>query len=162
MAMNLDGENHVLYSNRSAAYAGMGNWVLAEGDANTAIELKPDWAKGYSRKAAALTGTPLLISRYPSSIYPSIYNIIIIIYLSIYLCMYVCMYLCIYLSIYLFLYYMPPCIYEEAKVGQGLPPHTSRHMPPYVYHLPTQGWRSTRAPSTPTRRGSSWSPTTSR
>ena len=31
-------------------------WVQAEADADLAIELKPDWAKGYSRKGAALTG----------------------------------------------------------------------------------------------------------
>ena len=53
-AIGLDPENAIYYSNRSAAY-------LAEGDsrgkalkdAEKCIELKPDWAKGYSRKAAA-------------------------------------------------------------------------------------------------------------
>jgi len=55
-AIRLDAENHVLYSNRSAAYAGQGEWIDAESDANMVIEMQPKWAKGYSRKAVALAG----------------------------------------------------------------------------------------------------------
>ena len=53
-AIELDPDNAVYYSNRSAAYLAMGD---ARGkalhDANKCIELKPDWWKGYSRKGAA-------------------------------------------------------------------------------------------------------------
>jgi len=45
---------HVLYSNRSAAYASLGNYADALKDAEKAIELKPDWPRGYSRRATAL------------------------------------------------------------------------------------------------------------
>lgn len=53
-AIELDGSNHVFYSNRSAAY-------LSKGDANSALndglkctEVNPTWPKGYSRHGAAL------------------------------------------------------------------------------------------------------------
>ncbi|CAI5743112.1 unnamed protein product [Hyaloperonospora brassicae] len=53
-AIELDPDNAVYYSNRSAAYLAMGD---ARGkalhDAKKCIELKPDWWKGYSRKGAA-------------------------------------------------------------------------------------------------------------
>jgi len=45
---------HVLYSNRSAAQASCGNYAEALKDAEKAIELKPDWPRGYSRRATAL------------------------------------------------------------------------------------------------------------
>lgn len=45
---------HVLYSNRSAAYASNGDYENALKDAEKAIELKPDWPRGYSRRATAL------------------------------------------------------------------------------------------------------------
>ncbi|XP_009469480.1 PREDICTED: stress-induced-phosphoprotein 1-like [Nipponia nippon] len=48
------GHNHVLFSNRSAAYARQGDYARALADACRTLELRPDWAKGYSRKAAAL------------------------------------------------------------------------------------------------------------
>ncbi|TDH67457.1 hypothetical protein CCR75_005965 [Bremia lactucae] len=53
-AIELDPENAVYYSNRSAAYLAMGD---ARGkalkDAEKCIDLKPTWWKGYSRKGAA-------------------------------------------------------------------------------------------------------------
>jgi stress-induced-phosphoprotein 1 len=67
-AINEDGANFVYYSNRSAAY-------LKQGDANNALEdaiscvgLNPQFAKGYSRKGAALHG----LKRYNDAI--AVYN----------------------------------------------------------------------------------------
>lgn len=54
-AINLDGKNHVLYSNRSAAYAKAGKYEEALSDANETIQLNPTWPKGYSRKGSALS-----------------------------------------------------------------------------------------------------------
>ena len=70
-AIELDPENHVLYSNRSAAYANGKKYPQALKDAEKTIELKPDWVKvrvgegwmvisffllqGYSRVGTALT-----------------------------------------------------------------------------------------------------------
>lgn len=48
--------DHVLFSNRSAAYAGLARHDAALADARKVVVLKPDWAKGYSRVAAALMG----------------------------------------------------------------------------------------------------------
>lgn len=53
-ALELDEKNAVLYSNRSAAYAKAGLYERSLQDAEKAIELRPDWAKAYSRKGAAL------------------------------------------------------------------------------------------------------------
>lgn len=53
-AIELDPDNAVYFSNRSAAFLAMGD---ARGkalkDAERCIELKPEWWKGYSRKGAA-------------------------------------------------------------------------------------------------------------
>lgn len=48
--------NHVLYSNRSAAYASLQQYSEALDDAKKTVELKPDWSKGYSRLGAAYQG----------------------------------------------------------------------------------------------------------
>ncbi|XP_047940883.1 malonyl-coenzyme:anthocyanin 5-O-glucoside-6'''-O-malonyltransferase-like [Salvia hispanica] len=48
--------NHVLYSNRSAAYACLHQFIEALSHAEKTVELKPDWAKGYSRLGAAHMG----------------------------------------------------------------------------------------------------------
>lgn len=47
---------HVLYSNRSASFAGLKNWSAALEDAETTIRLNPSFAKGYGRKGGALHG----------------------------------------------------------------------------------------------------------
>ena len=67
-AINLDGSNHVYFSNRSAAYLKQGNGNNALEDANSCINLNPQFAKGYSRKGAALHA----LKRYNDSI--SAYN----------------------------------------------------------------------------------------
>ncbi|MCJ1442916.1 MAG: Hsp90 cochaperone [Stictis urceolatum] len=60
-AIAIEPSNHVLYSNRSGAHASMKNYEQALEDANKTTELKPDWAKGYGRKGAALHGTGDLV-----------------------------------------------------------------------------------------------------
>ncbi|EXJ59468.1 stress-induced-phosphoprotein 1 [Cladophialophora psammophila CBS 110553] len=55
-AIELDPTNHVLYSNRSGAYASIKEYTKALEDANKTTELKPDWAKGWGRKGAAQHG----------------------------------------------------------------------------------------------------------
>lgn len=55
-AIALAPENHVLYSNRSAAYASLHKYKDALRDAKKTVELKPEWPKGYSRLGAASAG----------------------------------------------------------------------------------------------------------
>jgi len=52
-AIDEDPNNHLYYSNRSAAYAGLLNWEKALSDGSKCIQLKGDWAKGYYRKGLA-------------------------------------------------------------------------------------------------------------
>ena len=59
-AMELDPTDHRFYSNRSAAYLSNGDADLALIDAEKCIEINPDFAKGYSRKEAALLELSLL------------------------------------------------------------------------------------------------------
>ena len=47
-AIALAPDNHVLYSNRSAAHASLGRYSEALADAERTVALRPDWAKGYS------------------------------------------------------------------------------------------------------------------
>lgn len=53
-AINLDPNDHVFFSNRSAAYLSKGDASNALSDAERCVKLNPSWAKGYSRKGAAL------------------------------------------------------------------------------------------------------------
>jgi stress-induced-phosphoprotein 1 len=53
-AINIDGTNHLLYSNRSAAYLSKGDAQNALDDANACLGLNPNFSKGFSRKGAAL------------------------------------------------------------------------------------------------------------
>jgi len=50
-ALKADPNNFAIHSNRSLAFLKMQQFYLAYQDAKKVIELKPDWAKGYFRKA---------------------------------------------------------------------------------------------------------------
>ncbi|XP_065063810.1 stress-induced-phosphoprotein 1-like [Rhopilema esculentum] len=54
-AIELCPKNHVLFSNRSAAFAKQEKYSEALVDAKRTVELNPQWGKGYSRLGAALT-----------------------------------------------------------------------------------------------------------
>ncbi|KAI1765632.1 heat shock protein [Hypoxylon sp. FL1150] len=56
-AISIDPTNHILYSNRSAAYASKKDWTSALKDAEKTTEIKPDWPRGWGRKGAALHGS---------------------------------------------------------------------------------------------------------
>lgn len=47
-------EDHTILGNRAAAYHQSGQYDEALTDAEKCIEVKPDWSKGYQRKAMAL------------------------------------------------------------------------------------------------------------
>lgn len=55
-AISQDPSNHLLYSNRSAAYCSAKNYLKALEDADQCISIDSSWSKGYSRKGAALFG----------------------------------------------------------------------------------------------------------
>ena len=63
-AIVVDPSNHILFSNRSAAYAKTGKFVESLEDAEKTVTLKSDWPKGYSRKGAALE----LLERYDEAV----------------------------------------------------------------------------------------------
>lgn len=50
--MKRNPRDHKAYSNRSACYAKLAAWTEGLRDAERCVELAPDFAKGYSRKAA--------------------------------------------------------------------------------------------------------------
>ena len=52
-AIKLDPSNHVFFSNRSASYAGLGQWEKASADAKETIRLDPTFIKGYYRLTTA-------------------------------------------------------------------------------------------------------------
>ncbi|KAI1149541.1 hypothetical protein F4825DRAFT_49317 [Nemania diffusa] len=56
-AIELAPENHVLFSNRSAAHASKKDWASALKDAEKTTQIKPDWPRGWGRKGAALHGS---------------------------------------------------------------------------------------------------------
>ncbi|MCJ1353003.1 MAG: Hsp90 cochaperone [Icmadophila ericetorum] len=60
-AIELEPTSHVLYSNRSGAYASLKRFNEALEDASKCTEIKPDWAKGWGRKGTALHGTGDLV-----------------------------------------------------------------------------------------------------
>jgi stress-induced-phosphoprotein 1 len=55
-ALKHDPDNHILYSNRSAAYCTRGEYEKALEDAINTTTLQPSWGKGYSRLGAACHG----------------------------------------------------------------------------------------------------------
>ncbi len=55
-ALGADPSSHAVYSNRSLAYSGVGNFETALQDATKCLNLVPTFARGYFRKAVALTG----------------------------------------------------------------------------------------------------------
>lgn len=55
-AIKLDANNHILWSNRSAAHASLRNFPEALSDAKRCVAIKADWAKGYQRLGAAHHG----------------------------------------------------------------------------------------------------------
>ena len=52
-ALDLDPKNHILLSNRSAAYIGLQEFSKALADAVACVEISPEFVKGYSRKGYA-------------------------------------------------------------------------------------------------------------
>eukprot|EP01054_Gregarina_sp_Poly1_P011024 Gregarina_sp_Poly_1__11023@NODE_87_length_15225_cov_52_775630_g75_i0_p3_GENE_NODE_87_length_15225_cov_52_775630_g75_i0NODE_87_length_15225_cov_52_775630_g75_i0_p3_ORF_typecomplete_len550_score113_69TPR_1/PF00515_28/0_00015TPR_1/PF00515_28/0_0023TPR_1/PF00515_28/6_6e07TPR_1/PF00515_28/1_8e05TPR_1/PF00515_28/0_07TPR_1/PF00515_28/6_8e06TPR_1/PF00515_28/0_0084TPR_1/PF00515_28/4_8e05TPR_1/PF00515_28/6_5e09TPR_2/PF07719_17/4_6e07TPR_2/PF07719_17/0_0072TPR_2/PF07719_17/3_2e06TPR_2/PF07719_17/1_4e06TPR_ len=63
-AIAVEPTDHVLYSNRSGAYASMQKYDKALEDAEECIRLSPQWAKGYSRKGLTLSN----LGRYTEAI----------------------------------------------------------------------------------------------
>jgi tetratricopeptide (TPR) repeat protein len=57
MALSLDPNNHVLYSNRSAAYTNLGDFKSALQDADRVIQLNPSWSRvNFSPTPVSLLG----------------------------------------------------------------------------------------------------------
>ena len=60
-AIEADPNEAALFSNRAACYAGLDQWSESLADANSCVLLRPDWAKGYYRRALALSKTGNLL-----------------------------------------------------------------------------------------------------
>lgn len=45
--------DHTILGNRAAAHHNLGSYTEAEADADKCISIKPDWSKGFQRKAMA-------------------------------------------------------------------------------------------------------------
>lgn len=56
-AIQLDGSNHAVYSNRSATHLALKDYDSALRDAEKCIQLMPNWSKGYLRKGEALAAS---------------------------------------------------------------------------------------------------------
>lgn len=52
-AIELNPNDHVFFSNRSACYANLEEYDKALEDATRCVNIKPDWARGYARKGLA-------------------------------------------------------------------------------------------------------------
>lgn len=52
-AIELNSNDHVFFSNRSACYASLEEYEKALEDADRCVSIKPDWSKGYLRKGLA-------------------------------------------------------------------------------------------------------------
>jgi heat shock protein 1/8 len=63
-AIDLDGTNHVLFSNRSGAYLSLKDSAAALADAEACVRINAGWSKGYSRLGAALYA----LGRYPEAV----------------------------------------------------------------------------------------------
>ena len=70
VAIALAPNNHILYSNRSAARASLHRYADALADAQKTIELRPDWAEGYSRLGTAPPPSLSLPTRRASRLSP--------------------------------------------------------------------------------------------
>lgn len=55
-AIEVNPSDHTVYGNRAMAYSNLSMYGKSLEDAEKCIEIKPDWGKGYHRKAAALHG----------------------------------------------------------------------------------------------------------
>ena len=55
-AIRIDPQNVLVYSNRSLAFSKLKDYPSALADACRCVEIRPQWAKGFLRKAAALEG----------------------------------------------------------------------------------------------------------
>jgi len=55
-AIEFDPSNSVLYSNRSGSLTACGSFEQALADADRCVALRPEWAKGHTRRASALHG----------------------------------------------------------------------------------------------------------
>jgi tetratricopeptide (TPR) repeat protein len=53
-AIELDSSNHIFFSNRSGAYANLGQYEQSLEDANTALKISPSHTNSISRKGHAL------------------------------------------------------------------------------------------------------------